>query len=42
MVAMMRCARDLDTPAEWLVCAGHHRSLPDSEGAKLAAKKGGG
>ena len=35
MVEMMRCARDLDTPADWLVRAKHNRCLPDEDGAKL-------
>ena len=34
---MMRCARDLGTPADWLVRAAHDRSLPDGDGAKLWA-----
>lgn len=34
MVEMMRCARDLGTPADWLVRAKHDRCLPDG-GAKL-------
>jgi hypothetical protein len=37
MVEMMRCARDLGTPADWLVRATHDRSLPDGDGAKLWA-----
>ena len=35
MVEMMRCARDLGTPADWLVRAKHNRCLPDEDGAKL-------
>jgi hypothetical protein len=35
MVEMMRCARDLGTPADWLVRAKHDRCLPDEDGAKL-------
>ena len=35
MVEMMRCARDLGTPANWLVRAKHNRCLPGEDGAKL-------
>lgn len=35
MVEMMRCARDLGTPVDWLVRAKHNRCLPDEDGAKL-------
>lgn len=35
MVEMMRCARDLGTPADWLVRAKHNRCLPDEDGTKL-------
>lgn len=35
MVEMMRCARDLGTPADWLVRAKHDRCLPGMDGAKL-------
>jgi len=35
MVEMMRCARDLGTPADWLVRAKHNRCLPDEDGANL-------
>ena len=35
MVAMMRRARELGTPADWLVRAKHDRCLPDEDGAKL-------
>lgn len=35
MVELMRCARDLGTPANWLVRATHDRSLPEGDGAKL-------
>ena len=35
MVEMLRCARDLCTPADWLVRAKHNRCLPDEDGAKL-------
>lgn len=35
LVEMMRCARELGTPADWLVRAKHNRCLPDGEGGKL-------
>ena len=35
LVAMMRCARDLGTPTDWLVRVKHNRCLPDEEGVKL-------
>ncbi|PWF47965.1 IS4 family transposase [Massilia glaciei] len=35
IVAMMRRARDLGTPADWLVRAKHDRCLPDGDGDKL-------
>jgi hypothetical protein len=35
MVELMRCARDLGTPADWLVRAKHDRCLADGEGARL-------
>lgn len=37
MVAMMRRASELGTPADWLIRAKHNRCLPDGEGAKLWA-----
>jgi hypothetical protein len=37
MVEMMRVARDLGTPADWLVRAKHDRCLADDEGTKLWA-----
>lgn len=37
MVAMMRRARELGTPADWLVRAKHNRCLPDEDGEKLWA-----
>jgi hypothetical protein len=37
MVEMMCRARDLGTPADWLVRAKHDRCLPDEDGAKLWA-----
>lgn len=37
MVEMMRRARDVNTPADWLVRAKHDRCLPDTDGAKLWA-----
>jgi hypothetical protein len=35
MVAMMRRARELGTPADWLVRAKDNRCLPDEDGEKL-------
>lgn len=35
LVAMMRRARDLGTPADWLVRAKHNRCLPEADGDKL-------
>ncbi len=35
LVAMMRRARELDTPVDWLVRAKHNRCLPDGDGDKL-------
>ena len=35
MVAMMRRARELGTPADWLVRAKHNRCIPDEDGEKL-------
>lgn len=35
LVAMMRRARDLGTPADWLVRAMHNRCLPEADGNKL-------
>ena len=35
MVEMMRCARNLNTPADWLVRAKHNRCVPGEDGAKL-------
>lgn len=37
MVAMMRRARELETPADWLVRAKHNRCLPEGDGDKLWA-----
>lgn len=37
MIEMMRVARDLGTPADWLVRAKHDRCLADDEGTKLWA-----
>lgn len=37
MIEMMRVARDLGTPADWLVRAKHDRCLADDEGSKLWA-----
>ena len=37
LVAMMRRARELNTPADWLVRAKHNRCLPDGHGDKLWA-----
>ncbi|NHZ67138.1 IS4 family transposase, partial [Massilia sp. CCM 8694] len=37
MVEMMRVARDLGTPADWLVRAKHDRCLADNEGTRLWA-----
>jgi hypothetical protein len=37
LVAIMRRARELDTPVDWLVRARHNRCLPDGEGDKLWA-----
>jgi hypothetical protein len=37
MVEMMRRARDMNTPADWLVRAKHDRCLPDTNGTKLWA-----
>jgi hypothetical protein len=34
-VAMMRRARELGTPADWLVHAKHNRCLPEADGDKL-------
>jgi hypothetical protein len=35
LMALMRRARDLGTPADWLVRAKHNRCLPEADGAKL-------
>ena len=35
LIEMMRCARELGNPADWLVRAKHNRCLPDEEGGKL-------
>lgn len=35
IVAMMRRARDLNTPADWLVRAKHNRCVPEADGDKL-------
>ena len=37
MIEMMRVARDLGTPADWLVRAKHDRCLADDEGTRLWA-----
>jgi hypothetical protein len=37
LVAMMRRARELGTPVDWLVRAKHNRCLPDGDGDKLWA-----
>jgi hypothetical protein len=37
LVAMMRRAQELGTPADWLVRAKHNRCLPDGDGDKLWA-----
>lgn len=35
LVALMRRARELGTPADWLVRAKHNRCLPEADGNKL-------
>ena len=35
MMAMIRRASELGTPADWLVRAKHNRCLPDRDGEKL-------
>jgi hypothetical protein len=35
LVAMMRRARELGTPADWLVRAKHNRCVPEADGDKL-------
>jgi hypothetical protein len=35
LVAMMRRARELGTPADWLVRAKHKRCVPEADGDKL-------
>lgn len=42
LVAMMRRARELDAPVDWLVRAKHNRCLPDGDGDKLWAHTSGG
>jgi hypothetical protein len=42
LVAIMRRARELDTPVDWLVRAKHNRCLPDGDGDKLWAHTSAG
>jgi hypothetical protein len=42
MVAMMRRASELGTPADWLVRAKHNRCLPGEDGEKLCDHTTGG